>query len=76
MRKIWKWMFGIQGKQLDTPVVIHSITRGECDEKGFADIYINGEKTNVKMLFWTKEEIERFLIIEDEKYKVNCSIYV
>jgi len=34
---------------------IPSITCGERDEKGFCDTYVNGEKTNVRMLVFTEE---------------------
>jgi hypothetical protein len=53
-------------KQLTKPVVIHSITCGERDEKGFCDTYVNGEKTNVRMLVFTEEEIERLHKIQDD----------
>ena len=72
MRKLWKWLFGKQNKQLDIPV-IHSITCGERDENGFADTYVNGKKTNVRMLLWTEEEIERLHKIADKIYKENGS---
>jgi hypothetical protein len=73
MRKLWKWLFETQNKQLDIPVVIHSITCGERDENGFADTYVNGEKTNVRMLLWTEEEIERLHKIADKIHKENGS---
>lgn len=38
---------------------IESITCGERDEHGFADTYVNGKKTNVRMLIFTEEEIKR-----------------
>jgi hypothetical protein len=53
--------------------VIHSITCGERDKNGFADTYVNGEKTNVRMLLWTEEEIERLHKIADKIHKENGS---
>ena len=38
---------------------IHSITHGVRGEDGFADVYINGEKTNTRILLFNKEYIER-----------------
>lgn len=38
---------------------IKSITVGERDEKGFADVYVNGEKTNCRMLIFTPEQINK-----------------
>jgi hypothetical protein len=38
---------------------IHSITCGERDEHGFCDTYVNGEKTNIRMLVFTEEEIKK-----------------
>jgi hypothetical protein len=53
-------------KQLTKPAVIHSITCGERDEKGFCGTYVNGEKTNVRMLVFTEEEVERLHKIQDD----------
>jgi hypothetical protein len=58
---------------LDIPVVIHSITCGERDENGFAYTYVNGEKTNVRILLWTEEEIDRLHKIVDKIHKENDS---
>jgi len=66
MKKLWKWLFGTGKKQLDIPDVIHSITCGERDEKGFCDTYVNGKKTNVRMLVFTEEEVERLHKIQDD----------
>jgi len=57
-----KWiknLFRSRNKQLTKPAVIHSITYGERDEKGFCDTYVNGEKTNVRMLVFTEEEVNK-----------------
>lgn len=35
-----------------------SITCGPVDSNSFADVYVDGEKTNVRMLMWSKEEVE------------------
>jgi len=63
-----KNLFRDRGKQLTkpAPAVIHSITCGERDEKGFCDTYVNGEKTNVRMLVFTDEEVERLHKIQDD----------
>ena len=69
-----KWiknLFKNRNKQLTKPAVIHSITCGERDENGFADTYVNGEKTNVRMLLWTEEEINRLHKIADKIHKEN-----
>ncbi len=54
-----KNLFRSRDKQLIKPAVIHSITCGERDENGVCDTYVNGEKTNVRMLAFTEEEVER-----------------
>jgi hypothetical protein len=61
-----KNLFRDRDKQLTKPAVIHSITCGERDEKGFYDTYVNGEKTNVRMLVFTEEEVERLHKIQDD----------
>lgn len=58
MKKLWKWLFGAQKKKLDIPVV-NSITCGEQDENGFCDTYVNGEKSNVRLLIFNKEQVEK-----------------
>ena len=42
----------------------YSITCGETDENGFADTYRNGKKTNVRMLLFSEEDIERLQAIQ------------
>ena len=37
---------------------ITSITTGTKDDKGYADVLINGEKTNIRVLLWTQEDID------------------
>jgi hypothetical protein len=61
-----KKLFRSRDKQLTKPTVIHSITCGERDENGFCDTYVNGEKTNVRMLVFTEEEVERLHKIQDD----------
>lgn len=61
-----KNLFRSRDKQLTKPAVIHSITCGERDENGFCDTYVNGEKTNLRMLVFTKEEVERLHKIQDD----------
>jgi len=71
-----KWiknLFSGRDKQLTKPAVIHSITCGERDKDGFADTYVNGEKTNVRLLLWYKEDVERLQKIGEEIYKKNSS---
>jgi hypothetical protein len=68
-----KMLFGSRKPALNKPAVIHSITCGERDENGFAYTYVNGEKTNVRMLLWTEEEIERLHKIADKIHKENGS---
>jgi 5,10-methylene-tetrahydrofolate dehydrogenase/methenyl tetrahydrofolate cyclohydrolase len=48
---------------------IKSVTVGERDERGFADVYVNGEKTNCKMLVFTPEQIAAFEKIEADYNK-------
>ena len=43
---------------------IYSITNGERGEDGYADTYVNGKKSNVRMLLFTKEQIERLQAIK------------
>jgi len=50
---------------------ISSVTCGETDENGFADVYVNGKKTNVRMLLFSKEEIEKPQKIAEEIYEKN-----
>lgn len=45
---------------------IYNITCGERDENGFADTYVNGKKTNVRMLLFDKEQVEKLHKIQDE----------
>jgi len=67
-----KWiknLFRSRNKQLTKPAVIHSITCGERDEKGVCDTYVNGEKTNVRMLVFSEEEVQR--LYESQKPTQN-----
>ena len=73
MKKLWKWLFGTRKQQCNIHDVIHSISCGERDEKGFADTYVNGEKTNVRLLLWDKEEVERLQKIGEQIHKENNS---
>jgi len=50
---------------------IYSITNGERGEDGFADLYINGKKTNTRILLFDKEQIERLQKIGEENNKNN-----
>ena len=71
--KLLKWLFGSRKPALNKPAVIHSITCGERGENGFCDTYVNGEKTNIRMLVFTEEEIEKLHKIADEIHKENDS---
>ena len=50
---------------------IKSITLGERDSEGFCDTYVNGEKTNLRMLVFTEEEVQRLHEIGDKIHKEN-----
>ena len=39
--------------------VMQNITCGMRDKNGFADTYVNGNKTNVRLLLFDKEEVEK-----------------
>lgn len=52
--KLLKKIFGTK-----TRPTIKTITCGERDKFGFCDTYVNGEKTNVRMLIFTEDEIKR-----------------
>jgi len=67
--KLLKWLFGRKKPALNKPDVIYNITCGERDENGFADTYVNGKKSNIRMLFFTEEQIERLHKITDKIYK-------
>ena len=69
MKKLWKWLFGTQERK----DVIHSVTCGERDENGFAYTYVNGKKTNVRLLLWDKEDVERLQKIGDKIHNKNRS---
>ncbi len=58
-------------KQCAIHGVSHSYTLGERDEKGFRDLYKDGEKTNVKMLTFTPEEVKKLQDIADKIYREN-----
>ncbi len=71
MKKLWKWLFGLQNNKSSKHTEIKSITCGERGEDGFCDTYVNGEKTNVRLLVFDKEEINRLHRIADEIHKNN-----
>ena len=52
----FKALFKNKKKQLT-----RTITCGLRDENGFCDSYINGEKTNIRMLIFTDEEANELL---------------
>lgn len=67
------WIKKLFGGKKEDDDEIHSITCGEPDENGFCDTYVNGEKSNVRMLVWTKEQVEKLHKITDEIYKKHDS---
>jgi len=70
--KNWiKKLFKRRNNQSSKPINIHSITCGERDENGFADTYVNGEKTNVKILVWERGEVEKLHKISEKIHKQN-----
>jgi hypothetical protein len=48
-----------------------NITLGDRDDNGFARVYADGEKTNIRMLVFSKEEVKRLQEIAEEVYKKN-----
>ena len=54
MKKFWKYLF-----KNNQPKPIQNITCGDRDENGFCDTYVDGVKTNVRMLIFTQEEIKK-----------------
>lgn len=68
MIKFIKKLFGIS--KGESPE-IKSVTLGERDEDGYCDTYVNGKKTNVRMLVFTKEQVDRLHKIGEEIHKKN-----
>ena len=56
-------------KEVDNTSYIESITCGERDEHGFCDTYVNGVKTNVRMLVFTEEEVSRLHEVQRDMTK-------
>ena len=48
---------------------LKDITLGERDEKGFCDVYADGEKTNVRMLVFTPEQAKHLQEVSEQAYK-------
>jgi hypothetical protein len=71
MIKFIRSLFKSKNKQCNIHNVIHSVTCGEPNKKGFADTYVNGEKTNIRMLLWDKEEVERLQKIGEKIHREN-----
>jgi hypothetical protein len=53
MKKIFDFFF--RKKSIDSP----NITVGERDENGYAYIYSNGNRTNLRILLFDKEKIDK-----------------
>lgn len=62
--KLIRWLFSRKRK-------ITSVTTGQKGADGFADVFINGKHTNVRMLLFEKEDIERLHRIAEENRKNN-----
>lgn len=71
MKKLWKWLFGTREQQCNIRDDIHSITCGERDKDGFADAYVNGKKTNLRLLIWDREDVEKLQKIGKQIHKEN-----
>ena len=63
------WIKKIFKKEKNKPNDIRSITCGERDENGFCDTYVNGEKSNVRLMVWSREEVEKLQKISAEIHK-------
>ncbi len=67
-----KRLFGLKPKkQCAIHNVSHSYILGERDEKGFCDLYRNEEKTDVRMLTFTSEQVKKLQDITDKIYREN-----
>ncbi len=67
-----KKLLGLKNeKQCTISDVSHDFTIGERDEEGFCDVYKDGEKTNVRILTFTSEQVERLQRILDRIYREN-----
>lgn len=67
------WIKRLFKKQLYNYNHIKSITVGERDENGFCDTYVNGEKSNVRLMVWEKEEVEKLQKISDKIHNKNIN---
>lgn len=47
------------------------MTTGQKDADGFADVFINGKHTNVRMLLFEKEDIERLRKLQENNKLSN-----
>ena len=63
------WFKNIFKSKPKTPPTKKIITVGEPDENGFCDSYVNGVKSKVKLLVFTKKQTEKLfkIIYENEK---------
>lgn len=61
--KLLRWLFGPRKTE------IKELTVGQKDADGFADVFVNGNPTNVKMLIFDKEQIERLHMAAEENRK-------
>jgi len=64
-----KWLKKIFKKQTNSSNDIKTITCGERDENGFCDTYVNGKKSNVRLMVWSREEVEKLQKISEELHK-------
>lgn len=73
MIKFIRNLFKGKKEQCNIPDFIHSITCGDRDENGFCDTYVNGKKTNVRLMVWKKEEVEKLQKISEEMHNERNS---
>jgi len=58
-------------KQCAISGVVGSITCGTPDEKGFADLYLDGKETNTQLFLWDKKEVEELQEIGRKIHEEN-----
>ena len=61
--KILRWLFGPRKTE------IKELTVGHKDADGFADVILNGKPTNIRLLLFDKEQIERLNKVAEENRK-------
>ena len=61
--KLLRWLFGPRKTK------IKELALGQKDADGFADVILNGEPTNVRLLLFDKKQIERLNKVTEENRK-------